>query len=411
MGRLGRPRIEAGLLAIFVLLVLVGSKQPRYTPFVLWVVVPAMAAGSLAYSRFRIAIVPEFWLRIAFVVFGVAGAFYAQEPDLVLRQLRALAGSTVIWIPLLVFIGMRGRIRAFLVGVFLSASILCLRAIIQTHSGPWDPSSVRMSGDLANPNQLAFIFLYGIMSAVYLLSRIRAWTLRILLFFGSGFLAFGILATGSRKTLVAGLVFAVLYSAWRRTKIQSAMAVIALCFLGLLSSGPLINYLQDETIVGRRMEAAQFERGVGRREALLRDAFSAFAEHPIVGVGLGNVVVHSATGGEAHNDIAEVLASTGVIGFGLYLAVYISFAGRIWRLSRHDYFGKGLYKEVVFLRAVFVTFLILGLGMPLFFTLEGMILMGALIFRSFFLERNVASIPDRSTTLNPGPLTGSRNYP
>jgi len=84
-------------------------------------------------------------------------------------------------------------------------------------------------------------------------------------------------------------------------------------YLFVISSSDMVIFQRFSTI----------ESGREIRLNVLTDALSVFLSNPMFGVGWGNISVHALSSLNSHNDLAEVLASTGIIGFLLYLVTYI----------------------------------------------------------------------------------------
>ena len=63
------------------------------------------------------------------------------------------------------------------------------------------------------------------------------------------------------------------------------------------------------------------------RKAFIKAGINQFLKTPILGVGIGNsgYITEKATGWFTylHNNYVELLATTGIIGFGLYYSVYV----------------------------------------------------------------------------------------
>jgi O-antigen ligase len=379
---------EQAFVIAYVFLVVVVSQVPSLTTLSLWLFVPAGSLLSLWYMRFRMPKFPELWWRAAFIVAAVASVLYAADPSLAARSARGLAGTFAVWIPVVVFVGMRGHFRAFWYAVVVSAIVVLLGAA-SGYGGVFVEGSdraQRLSSELyGNPNGLSFRLFEGLMGAVYLAWTARRAFVRWALVAAASAFVWGILLSGSRKTALASLLFLTLWFVWRRIGLRSAGLIVVIAVVAFTQMDRVETYVREATPVGQRFEADAFERGADARADLIEDALRAFAEHPLGGVGLGNVGLYSRRGGVAHNDVAEIAASMGLIGLFLYFAMYVAWASRVWWLLR----VRGDDDDLVFMRCVVVAYFGLGLGMPLFSSLVGMMMISSVMAYSYFLAGQV----------------------
>jgi O-antigen ligase len=382
-----RPRVflEQLFVAAFVFLVVVVSRVPSLTTLVLWVAIPACALASLWYVRFRIPRFPELWWRAAFIGAAAVSVLYAADVDLAGRSARALTGTVAVWLPVVIFVGVRGHFRVFWAAMVVSGLFLLVDA--GGGFGVFAEGSSRIqrltSELVTNANSLSFRFLEGLMGAVFLAWTARSSIMRILLLAATAALGYGILLTGSRKTALVAILFVVLWFVWRRIGVSTAIEVVAVGLLVVTQLDSFLTYVQESTPVGQRFEAEAFERGIEIREGLIEDSLRAFLAHPIVGVGVGNTRLYTQRGQVAHNDLAEIAASLGLIGLALYLGMYAAWSRRMWRLWR----TRGDDEELVFMRSAVVSFLALGLGAPMFSSLVGMMVIGSVMAHSYYLDR------------------------
>lgn len=79
---------------------------------------------------------------------------------------------------------------------------------------------------------------------------------------------------------------------------------------------------------------AEDGNSIDERVSMINDGMEVIAEHPFAGVGLDNFRTVTGAGTYAHSNIIEVAASTGLIGFLIYHAMYVLVTLRILRLMR-----------------------------------------------------------------------------
>lgn len=149
-----------------------------------------------------------------------------------------------------------------------------------------------------------------------------------------GVTALALLLTAKRAGWVGaavGVVIAIL-QAVRKGIVQRG----ALLLLGVIGAGAatyswtLQNFDHLRTRTERKIGAADQildERSFWRSN--IRDAVQIFAEHPVLGIGLGGASEATSTGHEIHSTYFAVIAELGLIGFLAYMGMMIS----LWRAT------------------------------------------------------------------------------
>jgi O-antigen ligase len=201
----------------------------------------------------------------------------------------------------------------------------------------------RLQGGADDPNFLAayLVAIVGLAAAIRpRLDGIARLAIPVVV----AVLVAGLFATQSRGGLiaaVAALATALVLLPDRRLAIGACAAAFAL---------GAVAYVAAEPSALERITTASEDRGNGR-EDLWRVAVRMSADHPVVGVGLGNFRVRSGEyvrepgalqfvdlivdrPHEVHNTYLQLLAENGVIGLGLFLAVAAAAMGSAWRAAR-----------------------------------------------------------------------------
>lgn len=174
----------------------------------------------------------------------------------------------------------------------------------------------RASGLMSDPNYFALTCLLGIaFGRAVKLSRI-----------GQFILAFGVLISGSRSGIL--MLFA-LFAIDAFTYASSRKGVgLKIVGIGVFASAIflLMAYLPDS--ISMIFNPASYAQDADRnslqdRVLAISAALSAFEENPIVGYGLGNLVLHPLNIHQqvSHNSYIELLAEAGFVGFLIYCAL------------------------------------------------------------------------------------------
>lgn len=324
------------LIASFVLLMLwtVGSAQegelkirvsPLYLPaglFLLLSIAQLYGGTTLDAYATQEAVLK---LVMVLVIFFVAGQGFAQATNDAWKEL-----------------GLAVTLYAFALGLF---------AILQFFSGHnliyWNVTSRGWTfGSYVNHNDYAGLMEMLIpVAAGYVLSRSRTDPRRLLLAFGLLVPVASVLLSGSRGGFVSLLVEALVFGwiLWRRSG-EGGNRLRWILPIGLAAAALLFYWLAPGRVVSRLGALAKVTRTteitLGQRELAARDTLRIFRAHPWVGIGLGsfNTVFPQYRTfptdlgwAHAHNDYAEALAETGIVGGALIvfsLALFFSLAFR-----------------------------------------------------------------------------------
>ena len=186
-----------------------------------------------------------------------------------------------------------------------------------------------------NPNEMGMFLFLGTICAVFLLSRTVAEGLaKRSLFVGTIFVFFvGIIATGSRKSLVATMAFFLIIFLLRLTsrklkKGQTIAAMLLVLVVGITSFSIVVSQTSMkerlEDSLEHETQAQDTEERLDGRGLFFVRAADIFKRHPITGVGIGRFKVVAGTGYASHSDYISILVGTGLVGFILYFGAYLA---------------------------------------------------------------------------------------
>jgi O-antigen ligase len=223
-----------------------------------------------------------------------------------------------------------------------------------------------------NPNRLAFLCLFAAsMVWCFVEERRRsgkAWLTAlgmpalISLFVGA-------IATGSRSGFLNTVLVGALLAG--RVRGTARLRRVAVALLVLVCSGVVVaELLPEEAVYRATAPILDPESDIGARssEKRLHTAevgFTIFREHPWLGVGMGNFLIHQqalepkALASAAHNSYVQTLTEGGLVVFGLYMLLFGWCLRVLMRIERR--YRAGLHAEVDLLwivRAMRVTWLL-----------------------------------------------------
>jgi O-antigen ligase len=136
----------------------------------------------------------------------------------------------------------------------------------------------------------------------------------------------GVVMSASRGALATLMVITILWAIMclpgtSRSKIR----VLAFAFFTIVISYCIFEFIVKETYLGTRFSntGQTNDTSTAARIDLILIGIRLFVENPVMGCGIGQFGIASATGRYAHNEFAEVISSTGTIGTILYYSVYV----------------------------------------------------------------------------------------
>lgn len=186
-------------------------------------------------------------------------------------------------------------------------------------------SNTRLSGLLDDANRYARIMTYGVI-LVSIHSALNKNKIKLykFLIYPTLLLMFidGVFLTSSRTgffillILICFYIFKLIYIKGN-SLIFKVLTTLILVFVIPGVYLYFFNYISDNYSIINRLDS--FDTGSEIRKNVLFSAFETFKNNILFGTGLGNLSLNSTSSLNAHNDFMEILATTGLIGFIIYL--------------------------------------------------------------------------------------------
>jgi O-antigen ligase len=282
-------------------------------------------------------------LAITLVMWAFASALWA--PDVVRARGRAFTLLLSLVLVFVVYAAIRKpRHARWLVHGYVAGAVLsALVGLIAP--APDEDSASRLSGGIGDPNELALVLVPGLALAFFALRGARSTLERWWLVASATAMAFALLETGSRGGLIAlaaAFAVALILGGRERLKVLGALvgfAALAVTYFALAAPGELRSHVADFTTGG----------GSGRTD-LWSIARQVAADHPVLGVGIGNFeTVEAQYASRAdlpsidlvidephvvHNTYLELLAELGVVGLTCFVALVAGAVVLGWRAVR-----------------------------------------------------------------------------
>jgi O-antigen ligase len=188
-----------------------------------------------------------------------------------------------------------------------------------------------------NPDGFGFIVALGVPIACYLAASRelpRMFRFVNLAYLPLAFL--GIALSGTRTASVAaaiGLLYGL--ATFTRLRFAARLAVVALLAGALFFLLPIVQSLPSFQRLGTTPTEVT-EGDLNGRLAQWQQGFTAFTEHPVIGVGANGYRSVNTLDKVAHNSYLSVLVELGLVGFGLFAVILWIVARTARQLPRWD---------------------------------------------------------------------------
>ncbi len=327
------------------------------------VLLDAFINRGIDYRQVHVGI----WINFYMGLYGIMiGLLVANDKNALLESAKlVLQLSFIAFSAYYLAIASGSKINWILITLNLSA-LLCCFFLFQS---PYSEITGRYSMSRRNnPNTLGVVLLMGVFSVVYRikpdLKHIIAGLLQI------GVLLYGIIMTGSRKSLIAAMII-VVFSLWNIMK-DARSKLLPYQFWGLtiigiaaiaVGSKYLLDYYFNSRIAQRMQMMVESQKEDSNRILFYQKAWEIFLLKPFFGGGLDQFKFWNGIGvGYAHSTYAEAIADFGLFGCILYFYP-ILYSGK--QLIQKAFFvGKEYRTKVTF--TLWLAEMFLGLGQVFF---------------------------------------------
>lgn len=295
----------AELAAIFALGALLAGRLGRGLPVTR---MTTELAGVLALGFVILATAPfSFWM----------GGAVATFTDLYMKVL-------LIFVLMVNTLTTRRRIEQFTLLIVVASGYIAGRAVLDYARGVNLIENGRVQGAVGgmfkNPNDLALNLVAVLPLAAFLALRRDRPLERSTAALAAVLMVGAIIATQSRSGTVGLAAMAVVLAIHLARRMP---ALVFACALAGMSALPLLPSSYWERMASITDEELDQTGSREAREILLREAFEAFKENPLTGVGAGNFAAYNPEGRqepwrESHNAVLQVAAELGIFGLAVF---------------------------------------------------------------------------------------------
>ena len=368
--------------AVYYVAVLTVGRYEAYTRVVSW------AGGGLATILTLLPMVrhgrrfpTETWLLFAFLLWSLAGFHRVEDLPSFVRHAQMIMQMVVIVTCVGLVLRESGGSNWMYIAFLLVAVfnvIFGLEGISMEYVEADSQEAMRRNAGLTgNANALGYYSFMGLLGGMAVFGEKRSWLLRTGVGLASVLALYGLLTSASRGAFLALMVALLLWATLcSRTQLRNRLLLISsLAVVGAVA------YLLGRFVIESTHLGTRFSQGVSledgsseMRLVLVLKALELAAEHPLQGVGVGQYASASGFGRYAHNEMAELLSTTGLIGAALYFGLYVIAWRRVGRALRQTSDPLVQYRGN-FARVVIVVLLLSGaVFRPNYLSLDGMYL-------------------------------------
>lgn len=371
------------LWGIWIFFIFVSAGQ-SFVQEVIWVGALAVGCATLpvVMRSFHVRqLPPEVQLLAIFWLWSFLGILVAVDFELFFRYSRLIIQFILIVIFLSLIIARSGATTPIFLAFTAVGAVL---PVIHTLGidGGLTMESLHSGDRDAEANAQGFQSLLGILGVMALLPEIRGWLGRAALLVAGVISIYGVVLSGSKGAFVLLLSASTMWPLFCfKSLFRSHWITVAFVIVLAALGSQFYNFVMLETNLGRRFELmTQAEDGSTQtRLELILTGFRLAYEYYGLGAGLGQFGPASGTGFlYAHNEFAELLGTTGVVGATTYYFTYFTTWRRLQRGARLIKDRGALYR-INFARMMLVLLVLSGLAFRINFLGQDSMFIYALI--------------------------------
>lgn len=391
---LAAPREErrwkrlAMLWAIYYLAIYSIGQDENYVLKVIWMgaaLVGMVSLPTLIRNWRRIAWPMEGFLLLGFSLWSLTGYFIASNQDMFANYLRQIVELSLIVMFVSVIIKYSGGTQWFFWAFWGVAlySMLFQRDLIGV-------DQLQVKGRIASANTLGFNCFMGLFGALALWGETEKWWLRSILIAGGLTAIYGVVLSASRGAFISSIILVVLWAplcliVGSRYKFLAFLGAVFVLCLGYWTYELIV---QDTYMGTRFTQASHLEDNSSQtRLELVFMGWQLFKENPMWGCGVGQFGVASGRGLNAHSEVVEIAATTGVPGLILYYSVFILAWKRLSRSFRALAGRRERYRINIARIALLTLVVSGGLTRPNFISQNTMFMLGVVVGVAHWAER------------------------
>lgn len=395
--RIGRSWSRLSMLwALYYLVIFTLGQIPQFEQKTIWLgaALVGLFSAPIFLRHVRGRHVPREGILLAlFLLWSLTGLVVASDLALFTRYFKLVGMLALIVIFVSLILRNSGEAKWFYLA-FLGVAVFRVVFWEEPISMEQITQTKGVIARLQKANAIGFYCDMGILGLLALFAETKRIWLRAALI-GAGVLAlYGVVLSASRGAFAALIAIVLLWPGLClvggfRFKLKTVVAAAILLWLAYGA----YQFIVKETYMGVRFTKSTHmeDNSTQVRYDLVRTGFRIFAQNPLVGCGLGQFGIASGTGYYAHNELAEIAATTGLPGLILYYSVYVIAWRRLTRSLRC--FQDSLMRYRINMARLLLLILVVSgsLSRPNFLGQDTMFLLGVAVGMAHWAERMARS--------------------
>lgn len=239
--------------------------------------------------------------------------------------------------------------KAFLNGILLAAFVnyIVLVGIIEpSYDTYYRVGTLRAQGTLGNANSLAIFMIISMFASIVYLYKDKEISRPFFYYQYFNIISsmYVIFLTVSKKGILLGSVFFILYLFISLRKVKNIFRITLMVVIGIVSIiyfvdiNDLIssydNIIKRFTALSAGLESNDRFGSTAQRKYFIETGWVYFTDKPLFGYGTGGFAAMEGT--YAHNNYIEVMVNTGIIGLLTYYSMHIYLIYKSFKLPKSD---------------------------------------------------------------------------
>jgi O-antigen ligase len=384
------------LLMPFVVGAITVTALPGFSYLVIGLGVICATVFLLASTMEGFFVPAELKYFMAFVCWAVLGLFVAKVPEFVVTGLKTLAQFIIMALFVSYYARNTRCVSWLFFSILIGTLIVAVAAVFtgEFQMAELEGEEARLAGIALNANAFAITVTYGVTMLLYYFRMVRSKILKLLIIGGILLAVRFIIASGSRQGFI-GLV--ILVSSWFLLnyvkELRKRPSLVIVMLLGIVGLGYYTAYTMRETVLMQRFTrlGTTAEGSANARLLMVKEGIQMTTSYPVLGVGLGNFIVHSATGHYSHNNYVEIFSETGIPGGILYNMIYVLILYRLYKISKFP-LTLGQKNTVTIFKCLMLLQLILDFATVSYYTKMNWIFLAIIIGYLSYLKRDFGAV-------------------
>ena len=384
--------ILAGFIFLLFFLSAFSTVSPQFfllNQAILWGGGPVLAIITISHFTKRpFALPPEMLLYFFLLIWSLSGLLVVIDMSKYFRYFRLMFSISILWFSIAVVIYRTGNIRFCIISLWLT----CLLYVGYSFLGGevaqmayWQ----RIEGLAGNANGFANIARIGILAGLFLMTKESGKILKLTILGSIALFIYGIFLSASRGNFLNLGVIILLFLIFKYIHKKGGIFIVLGIILGFIYGAYYVitEYLLTSNVINRflNLDPERLADSEPRIELYIK-GWKMFLSNPLFGVGMNQFTFYSGKHG-AHSDWMDLLATRGIVGFILYLMIYILLWRRFSRLKKR-FKNTYIHHQMIIFQLTLISQLLVSFTYENHLAINDMTIIAILTGYSWYLEKS-----------------------